>query len=145
MYGEGKTRGRCSILGIPASTNQACAVVVCDPQKLFYKYCFYWLQSQYYQVRRKSSGGNQPNLNLGIVKKFKIPLPDIPIQEEIVINIEIGLSQIDNLKEKSTETILYLQNLKSAILKLAFKGKLVPQDPNDEPASELLKRIKLQN
>ena len=144
MYGEGKNRGRCSILGIPASTNQACAVIVCNPEKLFYKYCFYWFQSQYQQIRLKSSGGNQPNLNLEIVKKFKIPLPNISIQEEIVNNVEIRLSQLDNLKDKSTETILYLQNMKNAILKLAFEGKLVPQDSNDEPAEILFQKIKLE-
>jgi len=142
MYGEGKTRGRCSILDIPASTNQACAVIVCKPEKLFFKYCFYWLQSQYHQVRRKSSGGNQPNLNLGTVKKFEIPLPDIPTQEKIVGNIEIGLSQIDNLTEKSNLIMLNIQNLKNSILKQIFEGKLIPQDPNDEPAQILLEKIK---
>ena len=142
MYGEGKTRGRCAILGISASTNQACAVVVCNLEKLYYKYCFYWLQSQYHQVRAKSSGGNQPNLNLGIVKKLRIPLPDISRQENIVNQIELGLSQLDYLKHNAQENLSHLQKLKNSVLGIVFEGKLVPQDPNDEPASVLVEKIK---
>lgn len=142
MYGEGKTRGRCAILGIPASTNQACAVIVCDTEILYYKYCFYWLQSKYYQIRAKSSGGNQPNLNLGIIKKLEITLPDISQQKEIVKRIELGLSQLDFLTQNINKALSDLQKLKRSILKQAFEGKLVPQDPNDEPAKILLEKIK---
>lgn len=142
MYGEGKTRGRCAILDIPAATNQACAVIVCNTEKLYNKYCFYWLQSQYFKIRAKSSGGNQPNLNLGIVKKLEIPLPDLPEQHRIVQRIELGLSQLEFLESTINHTILFTNIIKNSVLKLAFEGKLVPQDPNDEPAEILLQRIK---
>lgn len=142
MYGEGKTRGRVAILNIPASTNQACAVIVCDAEKLFYKYCFYWLQSQYYKIRSKSSGGNQPNLNLGIIKKLEIPLPAIQTQKNIVEKIELGLSQVDFLNKNIEQLSTLMNILKKSIVKQTFEGKLVPQDPNDEPAEILLQKIK---
>jgi len=142
MYGEGKTRGRCAILGISASTNQACAVIVCDQEKLYFKYCYYWLQSQYDQVRAKSSGGNQPNLNLGIVKKLKIVLPEVSRQKEIVNQIELGISELDNFIQNIQNSLSDSLKLKNSVLALAFEGKLVPQDPNDEPASVLLEKIK---
>lgn len=141
MYGEGKTRGRCAILGIPASTNQACAIIDCDTEALYYKYCFYWLQSRYYQIRAKSSGGNQPNLNLGIVKKLEIPLPDILKQKEIVKRIELSLSQLDSLIPIVNKISSDLQKLKNSILVLAFEGKLLPQNHNDDSAETLLEKI----
>jgi len=145
MYGEGKTRGKCAILNINASTNQACAVITCDNKKLLFKFCFYWFQSQYDQMRLKSSGGNQPNLNLGIIKKTKIPLPALEEQEQIVSQIEQGFSLIENTSQIVESTLQNLQTMKMSVLKQAFEGKLVPQDPNDEPASVLLERIKLKN
>jgi len=142
MYGEGKTRGKCAILNINASTNQACAVITCDNKKLLYKFCFYWFQSQYDQMRLKSSGGNQPNLNLGIIKKTKIPLPPLEEQKEIVSQIEQGFTLIENTSKIIESTLQKLQTMKMSVLKQAFEGKLVPQDPNDEPASVILEKIK---
>ncbi|MBT7252560.1 MAG: hypothetical protein HN875_02350 [Candidatus Nitrosopelagicus sp.] len=142
MYGEGKTRGKCAILNINASTNQACAVIICDNKKLLYKFCFYWFQSQYDQMRLKSSGGNQPNLNLGIIKKTKIPLPPLEEQKEIVSQIEQGFTLIENTSKIIESTLQKLQTMKMSVLKQAFEGKLVPQDPNDEPASVILEKIK---
>jgi len=143
MYGEGKNRGRCAILDISASTNQACAVIVCNPEKLFYKYCFYWLQSQYDVVRLKSSGGNQPNLSVRIVKKLKIPFFEISKQKQIVNRIESGLSQMNFLNDSIVQNLEFLSKLKNSILKLAFEGKLVPQDLDDTPIIKSLKRIKM--
>ena len=142
MYGEGKTRGKCAILDIDASTNQACAVITCDVKKLLYQFCFYWFQSQYDQMRLKSSGGNQPNLNLGIIKHTQIPLPSIQEQEQIVSQIEQGFSLIENTSQIVNSTLQNLQTMKMSVLKQAFEGKLVPQDPNDEPAQILLEKIK---
>ena len=142
MYGDGKTRGQCAILDIDASTNQACGVIICDDKKLLYKFCFYWFLSQYDQMRLKSSGGNQSNLNLGIIKKTKIPLPSLEEQEQIVSQIEQSFSLIENTTQIVNSTLQKLQTMKMSVLKQAFEGKLVPQDPNDEPAQVLLDKIK---
>ena len=141
MYGEGKTRGRCGILSVPASTNQACAVLVCNSDILFYKYCFYWLISQYYKIRSIASGGNQPNLNLSKIKNLQIPLTTLEQQKVIVAKIEESFSLIEKNEILIEQLLIQYKQIKNSILKQAFEGKLVPQDPNDEPAEVLLERI----
>jgi type I restriction enzyme S subunit len=71
-------------------------------------------------------------------------VPDISEQDanEIVAEIESRLSVCDKLEQIVDENLNKAQALKQSILKKAFAGQLVPQDPNDEPAEELLKRIK---
>ena len=69
------------------------------------------------------------------------PLPPINEQDQIVIKIENIFSQIDYIDENKSDLQTAIKQTKSKILDLAIHGKLVPQDPNDEPAEELLKRI----
>ena len=69
------------------------------------------------------------------------PLPPINEQDQIVIKIENIFSQIDYIDDNKSELQTAIKQAKSKILDLAIHGKLVPQDPNDEPAEELLKRI----
>jgi len=63
-------------------------------------------------------------------------------QKEIVSQIEQGFSLIQNTTQIIESSLQNLQTMKMSVLKQAFEGKLVPQDPNDEPASVLLERIK---
>ena len=63
-------------------------------------------------------------------------------QEQIVSQIEQGFSLIQNTTQIVNSTLQQLQTMKMSVLKQAFEGKLVPQDPNDEPDSALLERIK---
>ena len=69
------------------------------------------------------------------------PLPPINEQDQIVIKIENIFSQIDYIDDNKSDLQTAINKTKSKILDLAIHGKLVPQDPNDEPAEELLKRI----
>lgn len=143
LYGEGRTRGMVSELGIEAATNQACAALLVGhlPQiitvhlKNFYKY-------NYENIRLLSSGGVQPNLNLGVIKDTKIPLPSAAEIEEISGRISTAMQQIDVLEKACQAELTRSAALRQSILKDAFAGKLAPQDPNDEPAGELLARIR---
>jgi type I restriction enzyme, S subunit len=146
MYGEGKTRGKVSELAIDAATNQACAALVfhgpaAQRIKAFVKL---FLEENYEDVRRLSSGGVQPNLNLSLVRRTAIPLPPLVEQDRIVAEAERRLAIVDHLDHLVAISQARAERLRKSILKLAFQGKLVLQDPSDEPAEALLERIKLE-
>ena len=140
MYGEGKTRGQVSELLIEAATNQACAAILpIDVNTKAYLRCFF--DSNYFHLRKLAEGGNQPNLSIGKISNYAIPLPPLQEQSRIVAEIREWLSLIDKIENNKESLQITIQQAKSRILDIAIHGKLVPQDPNDEPALELLKRI----
>ena len=143
MYGEGKTRGKCSELMFPSTINQAIAALTMqDTAANCRQYSKVFLQSNYEATRRLSSGGVQPNLNLGIIKGLAIPLPPLAEQRRIVAEVERRLSVVQQAEDTVEASLARAERLRQSILKQAFSGKLVPQDPDDEPASALLERIR---
>ena len=76
-----------------------------------------------------------------ILKNFYIPLPPFAEQQRIIAEIERWFTLIDTVEQGKSDLQIAIKQTKSKILDLAIHGKLVPQDTNDEPASELLKRI----
>ena len=87
-------------------------------------------------------GAGKPGLNLENIRSVTIPLPPFTEQQTIVELIEEKLSEADQLDQTLTTALQQAEALRQSILKKAFSGQLVPQDPNDEPASALLVRIK---
>ena len=81
MYGA--TVGRVGINKIPLTTNQACANIEVDDSIAFYKYVYYYLSSQYKYIKSLGTG-SQTNINAGIVRKLKIPIPPLAEQQRIV-------------------------------------------------------------
>jgi type I restriction enzyme S subunit len=73
---------------------------------------------------------------------LKLPIPNLELQKQIVRRVQSAFSWIDRLATEATSARKLIDHLDEAILAKAFRGELVPQDPNDEPASVLLKRIK---
>lgn len=143
MYGEGKTRGQVARLEIDAATNQALAVIhEVDTSKVDQEYLFRFLDSIYLEIRDQAAGGVQPNLSLGKVKSFKIPLPALDEQRETVRRIETTFAKIDGLAAEAAQALKLTDRLDKHLLAKAFAGELVPQDPNDEPAETLLGRIR---
>ena len=93
------------------------------------------------QFNSRLTGIGLPNLHLVDIKKTMIPLPPISEQKRIVTEIERWFVWIEQIRQSKTDLQDVIKQTKSKILDLAIHGKLVPQDPSDEPASELLKRI----
>lgn len=146
LYGEGKTRGKCSELLIEATTNQAIAAIVLEGKSAGLRRFLKWfLTKNYEEMRLTASGGVQPNLNLGIIERMAIPLCTITEAEELSSILDEKFSQIDKVDAEITEQLRKTEVLRQSILKKAFSGQLVPQDPNDEPASELHGRVKAGN
>ncbi|MCT0247737.1 DUF262 domain-containing protein [Synechococcus sp. CS-205] len=141
MYGEGKTRGQVSELGIAATINQACAAIHSPKELHLMPFIKIALKANYLEMRQLAEGGNQPNLNLSKIKDFPIRVPPKDEVFEICDQVESLFSLADQLEAKLTAARKFVDRLTPALLAKAFRGELVPQDPNDEPASMLLERI----
>ena len=108
------------------------------------EYLYTFFNSYYYwdQISNKSVGVGQPNCNGTSLKELLIPLPAKQEQKKIVDKIEEYNLYIKQLGQNKEDLLESINTLKSKILDLAIRGKLVPQDPNDEPADVLLERIR---
>ena len=95
----------------------------------------------YCNLRQYSNSTAQPVISGKTIYPVHVPVPPIKEQRKIVEKIEFWLSCISQLEFSQSKVKSTIKQAKSKILDLAIHGKLVPQDPNDEPASELFKRI----
>ena len=105
------------------------------------KYIAYFLESKIKEYQAIAIGGAQPFVGLDIFRNTLVPLPPLAEQHRIVTEIEKWFALIDIIENGKADLQTTIKQTKSKILDLAIHGKLVPQDPNDEPAIELLKRI----
>jgi len=99
-------------------------------------------QQSYNDLRSKVHGATRPRINLKTLKMYEIQIPTIGEQEEMVERIERELDWLKVLDSEQSQAAHLLEHLDQANLAKAFRGELVPQDPNDEPASVLLGRIR---
>ena len=83
-------------------------------------------------------------INIGDVRALQLPLPSQEEQAEIVRRVETLFAFADRLEARYNAARAQVERLTSSLLAKAFRGELVPQDPNDEPASALLARIRAQ-
>ena len=93
-------------------------------------------------LEESNVGSTMANLNQGIFHQMEIPLPDVEEQHEIVHRVEALFKIADQVEARYRKAKAVVDKLTQSILAKAFRGELVPQDPNDEPAAELLKRIR---
>lgn len=117
MYGQGKTRGQVARLKVEAATNQACAVIT-PTNKIDMDYLYLYLLNSYERLRSLGRGGNQPNLNLNIVKNIAVLVPPTELQQkfsEIVEKVNAIKARIQHAQELP---------LFDALSQQAFKGEL---------------------
>lgn len=137
MYGA--TIGKLGILNIEATTNQACCA--CYKYWINQKYLFFFLLAWRPQFIQMGGGGAQPNISKEKIEATHIPCPPINEQLRIVRQIEFIFELLDKLDINGNDIGKTIDNTKSKILELAMEGKLVPQNPTDEPAADMLRRI----
>ena len=119
-------------------------LVILRPIKVYAKFYLYLFKSAWYiKEGTKYFKGvvGQQRVNKEIFTDLHIPLPPFEEQQRIVEEIEFCFTIIDQIEQGKTDLQTTIQQAKQKILELAILGKLVSQDPNDEPATELLKRI----
>lgn len=117
LYGQGKTRAKVAILGIEATTNQACAAISIN-SGISRAFVFHYLASQYDAIRGLSNTGNQENLNGAIVRSIPIPVPSLREQSAITD----ALSEMDALISGLGQLISKKRNLKQAAMQKLLTG-----------------------
>lgn len=119
MYGQGKTRGQIGFLGIDATTNQACAVIP-PSEKINFNYLFQLLKLNYEDLRSLGRGGNQPNLNSGLIKSYEVINPPITLQNLFAERVAV----IEAQKQQAQLELAKSEELFQSLLQKAFKGEL---------------------
>jgi type I restriction enzyme, S subunit len=147
MYGA--TIGKLGILTREAATNQACAALLpSNGTAESIPYIFQYLLSQREQLRKIGQGGAQPNISQGILKDYEIPWPPVCEQKRIVAKLETLQGRSRNAREALDSIPPLIEKLRQSILAAAFRGDLTKdwraKNPDVEPASELLKRIRIE-
>ena len=119
----------------------ACYINLC--QQINKQYICSILESNFFlkYAIESATGSTIKNVPLRAINEFLLPLPPLAEQQRIITEIERWFALIDMIEHDKADLQTIIKQTKSKILDLAIHGKLVPQDPNDEPASELLKRI----
>jgi type I restriction enzyme S subunit len=114
------------------------------PHSVDSKYLFHCLKAFAETIRKECSkdGTTVESIDTTNLKRFLIPIAPSLEQVEIVQEIESRLSVCDKIEESIAQSLQQAEALRQSILRKAFEGRLVPQDPNDEPASVLLERIR---
>ena len=138
----GATIGKTGLTSIEGTCNQQINAII-PTNAILPHYLYYVCISDYMQneIKANASATTLPILNKCNFSKIFLPLPPLREQKHIIKSIVNWLSIVNSVEESKENLHEVIKQTKSKILDLAIHGKLVPQDPNDEPATELLKHI----
>ena len=138
MYGA--TIGRLALLGIEATTNQACCVLP-KSKALHNKYVYYWLQAFRNEIIQLSSGGGQPNINQEKVATLRISAPCVDLQEKIAKFLNYETESVDGLIKKQQKLIELLKEKRQAVISHAVTKGLEPNAPMKDSGLDWLSDI----
>ncbi len=144
---EGGEPGRCAIWLGQASEmriQKALHRVRFHPETILGNYVSYFIQfsATNGHLARFFTGTTIKHLTGNGLQEMQLPICDCSEQHQIVQEIESRFSVVEQMEQAIEESLQKAEALRQSVLKRAFKGKLVPQDPSDEPAFELLARIR---
>ena len=126
------------ILTYPACFPDSVVGFICDGDLVTTKFLEMFVRTEKDDLERFSPSTTQKNINLKTLSDLAIPLPPLDEQRRIVAEVERRLSVVHQAETAVETSLKRAERLRQSILKRAFSGQLVPQDPNDEPASVLL-------
>jgi type I restriction enzyme S subunit len=131
-----------AILGFDGCFPDSIVGFLADPSHCNVQYIEFFFRTAKEDIERYAPATAQKNINLRILSDLAVPLPPLDEQQAVVDEVERRLSVADEMEKAVEQSLKRAERLRQSILKRAFEGKLVPQDPSDEPASVLLERIK---
>jgi type I restriction enzyme S subunit len=145
MYGA--TIGKTSILGIEATTNQACAVGIPNKKLTSKEYLYYYLCSQKDAFVEAGKGGAQPNISQSMIKEWEVPLPPLNEQKRITDKLDALLARVDACRERLDRIPTILKRFRQAVLIAATSGKLTAEwrDAVDTPLVKIKDGLSLFN
>jgi type I restriction enzyme S subunit len=120
MYGDGVTRGRCALLDLAATTNQACAAIEPDRSRASPRFLFHYLQANYERTRDLGQGSHQTNLSGALLAGMEVPLPPLHEQEAIAD----GLDDVDARLEAERTEQERLVNLRAGLMDDLLTGRV---------------------
>ena len=139
----GATIGKTGFIRREGTCNQQINAIIAS-KLIFSEYIYLLCISPYFQneIIKNASATTLPIINKSKFEKLFLPLPPLSEQRRIVEKIEELLALVDDLETNKTDLQSYIKQAKSKVLEMAIRGELVPQNPEDEPASALLEHIK---
>ncbi len=139
----GATIGKTGFIRREGTCNQQINAIIAS-KLIFSEYIYLLCISPYFQneIIKNASATTLPIINKSKFEKLFLPLPPLAEQKRIVEKIEELLALVDDLETNKTDLQSYIKQAKTKVLEMAVRGELVSQNPDDEPASVLLERIK---
>ncbi|MDI9719850.1 restriction endonuclease subunit S [Acinetobacter junii] len=139
LAGQGKTKGMVAYTSIETTCNQSMAAIV--PKNYHYKFLYYWLDSNYQNIRNLTGGDNRDGLNLAVLSNIPCPKISIVEQTQIVSFLDTETTRIDNLIAKQEKLIELLEEQRKSIISHAVTKGLNPNAPMKDSGVEWLGEV----
>ena len=130
-----------AMLTYPVCFPDSVVGIIVNPEVCVAEYVEFFIRVAKADLATFAPATAQKNINIAILNEVSVPLPPLAEQQEIVRRVESLFALADNIEQSYKKAQAFIDKLTPSLLAKAFRGELVSQDPNDEPASVLLERI----